>query len=449
MKTISLCFIFLILATLLAAQPTYVPMTTLAEDFGATWCTGCPISWQGLQVLHSNTHNGELISAKLYTESGALSSPEVQTRFDYYGVIGIPSVIFNGKIKIDGNGDGIGDGTLYNAALNQFRYSSAPIRINIGNFSTTTGTLAGSITMVSPTEVINDARVVYYLLENSVSAEDTHVLRAVLYDTLNLSGAGTVFNFNKSFTLNPAWNSSNLWAIAFVQQPSKSIIQSASTLAQPSYNFRCAMNWNNMGLTSDANYNFNSLPLWFYNQGLADDYTMRIDVDSAPADWYFNYCDDQGNCYPGTIDVPFSLAAGESRNFHLNLSIGTEGSADFRIVVSSSHIGSYSIPFHFYTTGSAADDSSLSPAPVQLGRISPNPLSKSGKLTLIADKSYGGAIVDVFNLRGQKVQTLPLGMVNPGENEISFTPAPILPNGVYFYRLQGSSAPAGRFVLVR
>jgi len=449
MKITSLSFIFLLLATLLAAQPAYVPMTTLAEDFGATWCTGCPIAWQGLQVLHNNTHNGEFISAKLYTESGALSSPEVQTRFDYYGVIGLPAVIFNGKTKIDGSGTGIADGTLYNAALSQSRYSSSPIKITIGNFSTSTGVLSGNITMISPTETITDGRVVYYLLENSVSADDTHVLRAVLYDTLNLSGAGNTFGFNKTFTINPAWNSGNLWAIAFVQQASKAIIQSASTLALPSYNFRVAMDWNNMALTSDANYNFNSLPMWFFNQGLADDYTLRIDVDSAPADWYFNYCDDQGNCYPGTMDVPFSLAAGESRNYHLNLTIGTAGVADFRMVVSSTHLGTYSIPFHFYTTGMAADDPHLNPAPVMLGRISPNPVSATGKLSLIADKSLGSAVIDVFNLKGQKVQTLSLGHIVPGENEISFTPAPNLPNGVYFYRLKDSAAPAGRFVLIR
>ncbi|MDD4309956.1 MAG: hypothetical protein PHO32_06210, partial [Candidatus Cloacimonetes bacterium] len=80
-----LLLIVLLLSSLMFAEPNYVPTTTMGEVFGADWCGGCTTAWQGIQVLHSTTNNSEFISPKLYTESGALSSPLIQERFDYYG----------------------------------------------------------------------------------------------------------------------------------------------------------------------------------------------------------------------------------------------------------------------------------------------------------------------------------------------------------------------------
>ncbi len=441
--------IMLLLATLLAANPNYVPMTTLAEDFCATWCTGCPTAWQGLQTIHNATHPGEFISARLYAESGELSNPTVQARFDYYGVTGVPAVIFNGKVQIDGSGDGIGDGTLYNNAFKRFRNAASPIEINIGSFNAGSGNLSGNVEMVSQTENIINGSTVFYLLEDNVSADDTHVVRAVLSDNLNLSGAGTTVNFNKTFTLDPSWNTANLWAIAFVQLANEAILQSASTLQLPNYNFRCAMDWNQFTLTSDANFNFNSQPFWYFNLGASDSYTMRVEVDSAPADWYFNYCDEEGNCYPGSMDVPFSLSAGEMKSFHLNLSIGAAGIADFRVVVSSANLGTYSIPFHFYTTGMAADDNALIPASLQLGNVYPNPLSQAGIIEINTIKSLSSVNLEIYNLKGQKVQTQVISHLGQGSNFIDFRPAAELPSGVYFYRLENDPNPPRKFILIR
>ncbi len=66
MKYIYLIFA-LLACSILFAEPTYMPVTTIAEDFGATWCLNCPLAWQGLQAVHSVTHNGEFISARLFT----------------------------------------------------------------------------------------------------------------------------------------------------------------------------------------------------------------------------------------------------------------------------------------------------------------------------------------------------------------------------------------------
>lgn len=445
MKLINTLILILTLG-ILFAEPTFVPTTTLAEDFGATWCDGCTFAWEGLQVLHSDAHNGEFISARLYTESADLSSPLIQDRFNYYEVIGIPAVIMNGKIRIEGSGDGIADGSLYNAALNKFRYSSAPVSIAISSFNATAGTFAGSVNMVSPTENIQNAKVVYYLLENDVSTEDTHVLRSILYDDINLSGAGSSFPFSKTFSLNPAWNTANLWAIATVQLANKTILQSASTLPQPTYNFRAAMDWN-PNIEGAANISYQSSPLWFFNLGAADSYTVRIEIDYSPDDWYFNFCDEDGNCYPGSVALPFSLGAGDKASYHLNLWIGSPGIAYFRFVVNSANLGEYSIPFRYKVEGVANNDETQSPVAMQINSLHPNPVSVRATFNVSSPKSGGLANIEIFNLKGQKVQTVQADQLTAGQNSISFSPAANLPNGVYLYRLQGSAKQAGKFIL--
>jgi len=433
---------------ILFATPGYVPTTTLAEDFGATWCPGCVTAWQGLQELHNHTHNGEFLSARLYTESGDLSNPTVQDRFNYYEVIGVPEVIFNGKVSVLGSDVGIGDGVLYNKALNQFRYTASPVSISIGSFSPTAGTLTGNVQMVSPTASIANAKMVYYLLEDDVSDSDTHVVRAILYDeNVALSGVGTNYAFNKSFALTPSWNTANLWAIAALQLENKAILQSASSLPLPSYNFRAAMDWN-PSVEGPANTSYLSSPLWFFNLGASDNYTMRIQVDQAPDDWYFNYCDEEGNCYPGSMDRPFSLGAGEMASYHLNLWIGSPGFAYYRFVISSPNLGEYSIPFHYKVEGVANEDAVLIPSAFSLGKVYPNPVSERAELSINAQKQGSQATVDIYDLKGRKVRSQNLTNLSQGQNRIALQVAD-LPNGVYFYKLHGQAAPAQKFILMK
>ncbi|MDY0151783.1 MAG: T9SS type A sorting domain-containing protein, partial [Candidatus Cloacimonas sp.] len=357
-------------------------------------------------------------------------------------------VILNGKIRIDGSGDGIADGSLYLDALNQFRYSSSPIAMHISSFVGTTGSLEGSVHMVSPTTTIADAKIVYYLLEDNVSTTETHVVRSILYEDFALSGAGSNFNFTKTFTLNPSWNTANMWAIAAVQLQSKTIMQAASSLQLPTYNFRAAMDWN-ANIEGPANFSYTSLPIWFFNQGAGDNYTMRIEVDYSPEGWYFNYCGEDGSCYPGDTDRPFSLGAGESISYHLNLWIGEPGIAYFRFVFTSPNLGTYSVPFRYKVEGVANDDPTLIGIPAQLGNVYPNPVKQNAQFELISAKNIAHASIEIYNLKGRKVQSIPAANLVQGSNKISFNPAAELPNGVYFYRIAGSATKSGRFILMK
>ena len=446
MKYIYLIFA-LLACSILFGQPAYMPVTTLAEDFGATWCMNCPLAWQGLQEVHSATNNSEFISARLFTTSGELSNAIIEERFSYYNVIGLPNVIFNGIVSLEGIGEGTADGTDYLNALALTRYAASPIKIVPTDFSFERGFVSGSVIMISPDVTISDARLVYYLLEDNVGEED-HIVRGILYDdNVSLSGYGDTYNYNKTFSLNPSWVVSNLWGIVFLQLADKKIVQCVSSLPLPEYNFRVAMDWN-PSIQGDADTTYLSSPLWFFNLGAAENYTMRLESDNAPADWYLNYCDETGNCYPGSIDRPFSMAAGEAISFHLNLTIGSPATVDFRFIVSSSNIGSYSIPFR-YSVGTPVIDETNSPVALQVNGLYPNPVSGSAVFRLFSPKNNASATIDIYNVKGQKVQCITTIDLHNGINEISFVPKTSLPNGVYFYRLQNSYNQAGRFLLLK
>jgi hypothetical protein len=443
----SYLIIALLACSLLFAEPAYMPVTTLAEDFGATWCMNCPLTWQGLQEVHSAANNNEFISARLFTTSGDLSNPIIEERFSYYNVIGLPNVIFNGVVSLEGIGEGTADGTDYLNALSATRYSASPIKIVPTNFSFERGLVSGSVIMISPDVTISDARLVYYLLEDNVGEED-HIVRGILYDdNVSLSGYGDTYNYNKTFSLNPSWVVSNLWGIVFLQLADKKIVQCVSSLPLPEYNFRVAMDWN-PSIQGDANTNYLSSPFWFFNLGAAENYTMHLEADNVPADWYLNYCDETGNCYPGSINRPFSMAAGEAISYHLNLTIGSPATVNFRIVVSSPNIGTYNIPFS-YSIGTPVLDETNTPVAFSIKGLYPNPVTGSAVFHLSSPKNIGAATIEIYNVKGQRVQSIYQPDIHSGTNEIGFVPKGSLPNGIYFYRLQNSAGKAEKFILLR
>lgn len=434
--------------SLLAALPNYYPLTSIAEDFCATWCGGCQLAFAGLDVVHANTHHGEFVSARLYTESADLSSPSVDDRFSHYEVIGIPAVIFNGKTRIDGSNDQTSNGGAYYNALRPYLHGTSPVKINIASFNSATGVIYGTVEMLSPTLSLVDDDLYLYLVEDELSFQDTHVTRQVINQTISLSGAGSTYDFAATFSINPAWNQANLWAAAFIQRPDNAILQTAHTLPLPTYQVRAAFDWDNYIVSEPSVQNYNSQPFWIFNPGASDNFTTRIEVEEAPADWYFNYCDEDGNCYPGNTPIPITLASGEAKEFHLNLWIGSSGLAKFRFVVNSPNLGDYEVPFRFRTSDLVSGDDPLSPQlNFSLGSNYPNPFRSLTTISVNATKAIDAATVDIYNLKGQKVDSVVLRALTPGANTIQWSPSSDLPSGIYFQKLRGSYAPAGRMLL--
>ena len=64
------------------------------------------------------------------------------------------------------------------------------------------------------------------------------------------------------------------------------------------------MDWSTEIVEDPAVSNYLSQPFWIFNLGMGSDFNTRIEVDDAPDDWYFNYCDEEGNCFPAALPCP-------------------------------------------------------------------------------------------------------------------------------------------------
>lgn len=441
MRTI-ITLVFIALTLTLWADPNFYPPTVVAEDFCRLGCENCLNAFAGLEIMHDAYHPGEMISMRYYTDSGDLSSQEIQTRFEHYLVYGVPSLIFGGKTRIDGGGDGIADGSIYANALKNHLYHASPLKIQLVSFNPQNGQLSGTVTMLSPELSLVNQRIFFVLVEDDVQENATRVVRRVVYQNFNLSGANATADFSHTFEYDPAWDTDKLWAAVFVQQADNTILQAVSSLAQPEVHLRAAFDWE-PNVVVDPNSPHNSQDVFFFNLGIAQNYQIKIVVDSAPEDWGFNYCDSDGNCYPGSVNLPFDLAAGEIRDLHLNLWVGSSGIAEFHWEITSDALGTYIVPFRYRTSDMAVSDPSLVSAALSLGMAYPNPFRSTTSFQVHSLKTNHSDAIQIFNLRGQMVKELPLARLNLGENTITWQlnseEKKSLGSGIYFYRLK--SAP--------
>lgn len=432
--------------SMLFASPNYYPSTTLVESFGSVGCGACITSVQGLDILDADAHNGELLFSRLYTQSGDYSSPEIDARFSHYEVMGFPSVIFDGKTRVNGGGEGIADGSQYRAALKKHRHLGSPLKMEVSSFNSSSGAFAGTVQMMSDSAVVINATLYYYLLEDNVAEGFTYLVRSVQSVPFALTGMGSTESFSTTFNINPAWNSANLWALAFVQIEDNAILQSVSTRSVPEYDLRVALDWD-QHIVGQANVTFNSETFWVFNLGVAENFTRRIEVDSAPLGWSFNYCDEDETCYPGWLDIPLNMSSGGLQAFHFNLGIGDPGIARFRFVVSSPNLGTYSIPFVYQVEGVSNQDLSIPVSEMSVVRSFPNPFRDRATIEVSSSKSGASSRLEIYNLKGQKVESIALGNVSKGLTQIQWD-ATNLPDGVYLYRMQGSSK-SGKLLKLR
>ncbi len=446
MKNIILVLALLSFA-IVSATPTYYPNTILVEDFAASWCVTCLDAFAGLDILDENYHAGEQFSVRYFTESADLSNPEVDARFEHYEVYGVPSVFFNGKFRVDGGGENIADGSIFTQKLQPFLYHGAPMKIEFIDWNPNTGAMEILVTMVNANQNVNDQNIRFLLLEDDVATNATSVVRSIVSEPITINGIGATASFTHTFTLNPLWDNSKLWAAAFVQMNDDTVLQAAHTKALPEINLRAAMDWDN-DIVGAANTTYLSQPFYFFNLGNSEDYLMQIVVDDAPSDWYFNYCDEEGFCYPGSVQLPLNLSAGEMRPYHLNLMVGNSGTAYFHWEVTSASLGTYIIPFRYRTDDVSNEDQTLLPRPIVLGKNYPNPFAGKTTIPVYSEKGNTAVTIEIYNVKGQKVKEISSQSLQSGTNQIELNMGDNMANGIYYYRLKDQSHSPVRKMLI-
>lgn len=446
MKHIILVIFCLSIALLAAQGAPFYPTTTLIENFGASWCGACAFAQAGLNVIEAEVNPGEINIPRLLTESPGYSFDEMDERFEYYGVLGFPAVFFNGKLRVDGSDDLVADGTLYRNALNQFRYLASPIKMSVENANHATGDYSFKVTMMHPEQSIEAGNVVFYLVEDNVAEGITRLVRHIQSQTIDISGQGNFQTFNFSLTPSPAWNTANLWAVAFVQMPAKTIIQSVSTLPEPEQQIRVAVPFD-LNLVEPVPLTLFSPFFYVHNLGPAGTIVTSIDVHSAPSDWYLNYCDEDGACLPGFLEIPHTIAENGYKTFDLNVIADSEGLAVFDFVIQKDGAETYRIPFSLRVGNVSNNDAISVPMPLSVKSAWPNPFKTALSFELHNSKAGTNSNLFIYNSRGQRVSSLPLKNLQQGSNLVNWE-AQDLPNGIYFYRLE-HSAQTGKILKLR
>jgi len=435
MKYVSILLLLLSCA-ILSAEPPYYPTTPMVENFGASWCGACEYAQQGLAIMEDNLLPNEAIISRLLTESGSYSNDEVDSRFDYYAVTGLPAVIFNGKVRVDGADDAVASGEPFIDAISNFRYLASPVKMEVTNFDAASGAITVNTTMYNDTYTTDDGTLYFYLLEDELLPDLTRLVRSVKSLPISLSGEGESISLSTTFSLDPSWNTDHLWAFAFIQMPGNAIIQAASTIEMPQFYVRAAVPFDNaIQGTGDGVYQ--SPLFWVYNMGEADEITISIETISAPEGWTLNYCDTAGNCYPGSMQIPFNFAAQAAKSFDLNIWAEGEGTARLNFVLESDNGGIYKIPFSYSLGETSNSDLFQVPAQVSLGKSYPNPFLHSVNFEIDSQKTGMTAAIEIFNIKGQKLKELPLTNLKQGQNTISWN-AEDLPAGIYFYHLKNT-----------
>ena len=102
------------------------------------------------------------------------------------------------------------------------------------------------------------------------------------------------------------------------------------------------------------------IPIFFRNRygysiSAADTFNMRIVVDDAPANWYFNYCDEEGIA----IRVVFLCLKPEfwtGERFSSQSNSRFYRFCLFHFELTSPNLGTYNIPFICHTNDPIQDD---------------------------------------------------------------------------------------------
>lgn len=444
-------FIILLAVTSLAAQPEFYPKTTIAEALVVYGDPASDTALQDLDTILGETNRGEFFVSRLYANSGDLSNASVDARLDHHDVSLYPSVVFNGAVTYLGPAPLIS----YQNWVNLQKTRPAPVKMEVTEFDDATGDVSVCLTRIDPDMSGGGYyELVWFLMEDNVGGE-TNVARQILNQEITVPSMGNPGNFSNSFTLDPAWNIDNLWMAVSLVWDWDHILQSATSQPLPDHYLRCVYDWYATDLVTSPNSTLESDPIWFFNLGAADNMSMSIVVDSTdiatdPVDWYFNYCDEDGNCYPGGTPLPLVMGSGDTSSFHLNLWVGSSGKAWFHFEITSDDLGTFTVPFTCQTDDYVDNhDEALTPSTLTLKGNYPNPFKNGTTFAVSAEKSQTRASIQIFNARGQIIAETPPVELLQGENTIDWAVPEDISAGIYFYRLKDEPGTTRRMLLLK
>jgi hypothetical protein len=248
--------------------------------------------------------------------------PDADVRQNYYGMGGIPHLVWLGTINMVGAGTDVIDGAPYDVVVKAHLADATPVAIRLNSFDLVAGNvdfdveleddMAGTF-MVRAFVVENDLFIGGDLLQD--------VLRDMIVETaLTISSDGQVQNVVQSYAVDAGWTTANQRIIVIVQDEStKEVMQMANTLPASDFAFRYYSLGERVAIDSGT-HEFGEFAV-FNTGNLADTYELTLDTAGLPGDWSAYITDGVDNLPSFNV----TLNPGERAIFNVAIMTGSSG----------------------------------------------------------------------------------------------------------------------------
>ncbi len=219
------------------------PRTVLAEIFTNWGCGPCTYANPAINDLLDVYNSSQLVMIAYHTYGPQTDDPfywhnipDNDARISYYGITGVPSMLFDGPPNEGHNG--LSSYSYYKGLIETELAIDSPLEITVDGYLVP-GTGFANITIeVTDTLPAGDLKIRYAIVEDNTYAyagifspnqevRHRYVMRDML-DEQDMPGlsVGQNISFSKIFTVNPEWNLNNTGIVVFVQNnDDKDILQ--------------------------------------------------------------------------------------------------------------------------------------------------------------------------------------------------------------------------------
>ncbi|RLE21429.1 MAG: hypothetical protein DRJ50_09230 [Actinobacteria bacterium] len=259
----------------------------------------------------------------------------------YYGMGGLPNLVWQGTIQSSGAGSDAATGIPYRATIQGLlgEPSAFKLTVNSVDFTGPTGSIDIDIEVMEGGMDVSNMFLRMVITEDGVSyGGDVYydVTRDMLVEVpVTVDNLGEIQNVNPTFTVDPSWVEARLEIIAFLQDDTtKKLHASVSSEPAPEYSLRYyALGSTQQVGPSTGFYYFDNFEI--FNLGTqTDTYTVDLTGDYPPG-WSGGICDD-AVCYGITYST--ELAPGESTELHLLVLPNGPGSTSMTVEMNQSQV---------------------------------------------------------------------------------------------------------------
>lgn len=204
------------------------------EEFSGTWCAFCPGAALGVEDLYLEGYN---VAAITYHRGDDYETDIAGEKMTQYNILGFPSVMFDGVIKVEGGDVAVSIVDQYRPVVEELQEKRSPLHIEFlnANLDTEPGGeyyLRGRVISESP--ILNpNLELILAVTESHIEEEWQdlpfldYLQREFYFEVIDL--ASQDYTFEISIPVSDAVNLDNADVIVFVQDPETNQVYNANT----------------------------------------------------------------------------------------------------------------------------------------------------------------------------------------------------------------------------